>query len=465
MGAMSEPLQGVLGADEARDPDLPGPFEVGRYAAKIRDEMRRRPKVLLTGEVADLRIRGGSVFFELRDANGGVKVAMWRNVFEALELPEGLVKDGSEVVVGGGLDYWTGSATSSPSFQFRATHLRLAGEGDLLARLARLRRQLEAEGLFRPQKQLVRPELPRRIGLVTAAGSAAKADVLAGLARRGWGGELVFCDVAVQNRRAAPQIGRALQDLAACGAVDVICVCRGGGSPVDLLGAFCDEVLCRTVALLPIPVVSAIGHESDTCLLDDVAAVACSTPTHAPEALVPLDVARARADLRVLTRAVERSGGEAVRRRSRELASFGRVVSRQTMALRARLHQLLREVRASASRGLAEREERLRRFALVASRRGESTRRAITRGEEDLRRRARRVDAAAARALARRRRELEAVATTIAAHDPQRVLERGYARVESRDGAMVTRAEEARAAGRIRVRFARDDVEADVRDQ
>ena len=101
----------------------------------------------------------------------------------------------------------------------------------------------------------------------------------------------------MQDRRAAPAIAAAIRDLAAVGEVETIVVTRGGGSIADLW-AFCDEALCRTVALLPIPVVSAVGHEVDRTLLDDVAAKCCSTPTHAAEAVVGVDCAEARAGLR-----------------------------------------------------------------------------------------------------------------------------------------------------------------------
>ena len=109
-------------------------------------------------------------------------------------------------------------------------------------------------------------------------------------------GRLVWAFAPVQDRHAAPAITRALQDLAACEEVDVIVVARGGGSLADLF-AFCDETLCRTVALLRVPVIASVGHHTDRTLIDDVAAVSCSTPTHAAEAAVPVDCAEARAAL------------------------------------------------------------------------------------------------------------------------------------------------------------------------
>ncbi|MCL4288013.1 MAG: exodeoxyribonuclease VII large subunit, partial [Thermoleophilia bacterium] len=219
---------------------LPGPFAVGDYAVKLRGFLRGRARVQVIGEVTGLRLAGKSAYFELRDARGALPCAMWRSEWDRLGLPAGAIRDGVEAVVEGGPDYYPGSATASPSFSFRCTGLRPAGEGDLLARLAELRRRLRAEGLFEPQKRLPRPALPRSIGIVTGRGSAAEADLLAALARRSWAGRAVFAHPPVQDRRAAPRIARALSDLVAVPEVEVIVVARGGGSLADLW-AFCDE--------------------------------------------------------------------------------------------------------------------------------------------------------------------------------------------------------------------------------
>jgi exodeoxyribonuclease VII large subunit len=284
------------GATQAPTPDLPGPFAVGRYARKLQEELRRRARVLLVGEVTGIGRSKVQAYFELRDAEGAVPCAIWLTDLDRAGLPEGALRDGAEVVVAGGPDYYPGGAQSSPSFSFRATHVRLAGEGDLLAQLEALRGQLRAEGLFELQKQLARPALPRTIGVVTAEAGAARRDLLAGLERRGWAGTVVWAFAPVQDRRAAPAIAAAIQDLAARPEVEAIVVTRGGGSLADLW-AFCDETLCRTVAMLRVPVISAVGHERDSTLIDDVAAVACSTPTHAAEEAVPLDCLAARRDL------------------------------------------------------------------------------------------------------------------------------------------------------------------------
>src|SRR4051794_13347097 len=194
---------------------------------------------------------------------------MWRRDWDALGLET--LGDGAVVVAAGGCDFYPGSRASSPSFSFAVTEMRVAGEGDLLAQMERLRRTLHAEGLHEPQKRLRRPGLPRVIGVVTGEGGKARDDVLAGLRRRGWAGRVVWAFAPVQDRHAAPTIARALQDLAACPEVDVVVVARGGGSLADLF-AFCDETLCRTVALLRVPVISSVGHHTDRTLIDDVAA-------------------------------------------------------------------------------------------------------------------------------------------------------------------------------------------------
>src|SRR5918998_271675 len=182
---MAEPQTRPPGIDGST---LPGPYGVGAYAAKLRDFLRERPRVQLFGEVWNLRVSRSKVYLELRDSDGAVPCSMWRDDFDALRLGEGTLADGAKVVVAGGLDYYAGSRASSPSFSFAITALRVAGEGDLLAQLDRLRRALDAEGLFAPQKELALPALPRTIGVVTGENGKARDDVLAGLRRRGWGG-------------------------------------------------------------------------------------------------------------------------------------------------------------------------------------------------------------------------------------------------------------------------------------
>jgi exodeoxyribonuclease VII large subunit len=403
--------------------------------------MRERARVQLIGEVTGVGRSKVQAYFELRDSEGAIPCAIWLNDLEKAGLAEGGLRDGAEVVISGGLDYYPGGGHASPNFCFRATQVRLAGEGDLVARLEALRKQLRAEGLFELQKQLRRPALPKAIGVVTAESGAARRDLCVGLERRGWGGSVIWGFAPVQDRHAAPAIGRALQDLAARPEVEAIVVTRGGGSLADLW-AFCDETLCRTVAMLRVPVISAVGHERDKTLIDDVAAVACSTPTHAAEAAVPLDCLAARDGLERCAVALRRAGEGAIAHRSRHLGALARGPARALQRERGLLNQKIREIRAASERGLADRAGRQERIGTVVL--------------ERARRRALGAD------MEKRRDALRRAEVALRAHEPERTLERGYALVEGGDGEPVTTAEAASAAGEVKLRFADGRVRARI---
>jgi exodeoxyribonuclease VII large subunit len=434
---------------------LTGPWAVGQYAARLRERLREFTRVQVFGEVFGFKAGRAKVWFELRDAVDALGIAALR--------------DGAQVVIAGGCDYYPGSRTASPSFSFAVTELRVAGEGDLLAQLEQLRRRLYGEGLFEPQKALVRPVLPRCIGVVTGEAGKARDDVLAGLRRRGWGGRVVWAFAPVQDRHAAPAVTRALQDLAACAAVEVVIVARGGGSLADLF-AFCDETLCRTVALLRVPVIASVGHHTDRTLLDDVAAVACSTPTHAAEAAIPLDcgaaratlghagarlqredrrVSAARTSLAATATRLERLGRRAVLERARTLAQLSRAPAHHVARHRTRLHQLLRELRAVSRRAVFDGSRANSAHAAALSRKAAAARGRVERAAVP----APALERAATAAVERRRRELERLLATLDAHDPQRTLERGYALIEDAEGAPVTTAAAARAHPSLAIRL------------
>lgn len=454
MSSLADPARGIP------DSALAGPFAVGRYAAKLRDRLRSFERVQLIGEMVNLRPARARVYFELRDGSGAIPCAMWLRDWEAMLARRGQAPaDGMQVVVAGGCDYYPGSATSSPGFSFAVSDLRVAGEGDLLAQIERLRRQLGAEGLLERQKLLAMPTLPRSIGVVTGESGKARDDVLAALRRRGWAGRLVWAFAPVQDRHAAPAIARALGDLAGSARVEVIVVARGGGSLADLL-CFCEESLCRTVALLAVPVIASVGHHTDRTLLDDVAAVSCSTPTHAAEAAVGVDCARARrehADAAARLRGHARGaledrslharqaarlrahGRRAVLSRAQRLALLSRAPAAHLRRQRERLHQQLREMRAGARRRIdAERREGITRATVLE----------------------RKAAATAQECQGRRAREVERLALALAGHDPQRTLERGYALASTRAGQPLASARAALQAGELRLRFADGEIDA-----
>ncbi len=426
-----------LGIDGSR---LPGPYPVGAYAAQLKGRLREFAKVQVFGEVWNLGGSRAKVYFELRDERGALPCSMWRDDFDELGLAQGALADGAQVVLAGGTDYYEGSRTSSPSFTFLAKSLRVAGEGDLLAQLDRLRKRLDAEGLFAPQKLLERPAVPRSIGVVCGETGKARDDVLAGLHRRGWHGRLVWAFAPVQDRRAAPMIATALRDLAAVGDVDAIVVARGGGSLADLF-AFCDETLCRTVALLPVPVIASVGHHTDRTLIDDVAAVACSTPTHAAEQAVRIHCTEARADLAAAGARLRDGANRAVIERARRLAGLTRAPAEHVARQRRGLHQQVRELRAAGSRRVTDSRAAALRDARTLERKKEAA------------------------TTLDRRRDLDRLTLALAAHDPERTLERGYALVQDVDGQPLTTARAAREAGRLSVRFRDDAVRANVEDE
>jgi exodeoxyribonuclease VII large subunit len=418
--------------------DLPGPYPVGSYAERLRRRLREFARVQLVGEVWGFKPARARVYFELRDSRGALPCSMWLSDFEQLGIT---LADGMKIVVGGGCDYYPGSATSSPSFTFGVSELRIAGEGDLLLQLERLRKRLHADGLFEPQKRLARPLLPRTIGVVTGERGKARDDVLAGLRRRGWAGRVVWAFAPVQDRHAAPAIATALRDLAAIHEVEVVIVARGGGSLADLF-AFCDEALCRTVALLRVPVISSVGHHTDHTLIDDVAAVSCSTPTHAAETAVRIDCRAARSDIAAVARRLHGHGRRAIIDRARTLSHLSRAPAQHVRRHRAHLHQLTRELRAIGRRACASGRELGGVHLLV------------------LRRSAARAQSSDA---ARRRTDLERLAFALAAHDPDRTLARGYAIATDTAGEPLTSAAAARSAHDLRVRFHDGSVEAEVK--
>jgi exodeoxyribonuclease VII large subunit len=273
---------------------------------------------------------------------------------------------------------------------------------------------------------------------------------------------VIWAFAPVQDRHAAPAIAAALQDLAARPEVEAIVVTRGGGSLADLW-AFCDETLCRTVALLRVPVISAVGHERDSTLIDDVAAIACSTPTHAAEAVVPLDCLAARESLQRCAIALRRAGEGAIGARSRHLGALARGPARALQRERSTLNQKIREIRAASERGLTERSGFQRRIGTVVLER--ARRRAAEEATAALAAQGARggaLERSAERTLRRRREALRQATVALRAHDPERALERGYALAEGPGGEPLTSAAGAVAAGAVKLRFSDGRVRAKV---
>ncbi len=237
--------------------------------------------VWVEGQITELTARGGTVFLTLRDpvANVSARVTCPRGVYEAT-VPRPV--DGARVVMHLKPDFWVNKG----SFAFTALEMRPVGVGELLARLERLRQLLASEGLFGVDRKRRLPFLPGTVGLICGRDSAAERDVLENSRRRWPAVRFKVEPVAVQGPYAVTEVTEALRKFDADSDIDVIVIARGGGSMEDLL-PFSDEALVRAVAACRTPVVSAIGHEQDSPLLDLVADVRASTPTDAAKKVVP----------------------------------------------------------------------------------------------------------------------------------------------------------------------------------
>jgi exodeoxyribonuclease VII large subunit len=298
---------------EATEVDGRKIFSVRAFNQGVGSWLERLPTVWVEGEVTELRRqdRWASVFFTLKDPENGacLSVQMPRGQFDGLRL--GLA-DGERVHVYGRPELYE----QRGGFHLRALTIERFGLGAHLASLERLKAKLAAEGLFAAGRKRKLPRLPRLIGLVTGNDAAAKRDVLTAITTRFPPAHVLVAETWVQGPRAAPAIVAAIADLCAEG-VDVIVVARGGGSFEDLL-AFSDERLVRAVAACPVPVVSAVGHEQDTPLLDLAADVRASTPSVAGRLVVP-DLDELRSGLERARAGLERGARRIVERRAERL--------------------------------------------------------------------------------------------------------------------------------------------------
>jgi exodeoxyribonuclease VII large subunit len=395
------------------------PWPVRTVARKVAEWIGRLGEVWVEGQVAQLSRRGGAatVFLTLRDpaADLSIPVTCAREVADrpGLELAEG-----ARVVVRARPDYYIARG----SFSLRATEIRAVGLGELLARIERVRRLLAAEGLFDAARKRPLPFAPAVVGLVTGRESAAERDVLV-TARRRWPAvRFVVHHCAVQGLTAASSVIEGLQRLDADPSVEVIVVARGGGSVEDLL-PFSDEGLVRAVAACRTPVVTGVGHETDTTLVDHVADVRAATPTDAAHRIVP------------------------------EIGEQRRLVD----GLRARARQLV----------TARLEQQERWLDQVRSRPSLADPGRLLHGRAD--------DVGGLRARARRtlvhrvegaERDLEHARARVGALSPQATLQRGYAVVQRADGSLVRdpaavadreRLQVRVAGGRLPVRVDRED--------
>lgn len=392
------------------------PVPVRTVAQLIAQWVGRLGRVWIDGQVTEVSRRPGNntVFLVLRDpvAQVSVRVTCARQVFDAVQPP---LSGGARVVVHAKPEVYVARGLLS----LAATEIRPVGVGELLARVERLRQVLATEGLFSAERKRRPPFLPGRIGLVCGRGSAAERDVLENAKKRWPAVRFRTEQVAVQGPYAATEVTEAIRRLDADD-VEVIVVARGGGSFEDLL-PFSDEGLLRAVAACRTPVVSAVGHEQDSPLLDLVADVRASTPTDAAKRIVP-EVGEEAELVRQL-----RDRGR------RHLAGW---LQRETAALQALRS---RPALADPLRELDERED-----AVLTLR---------SRAERSL---LHRLDRAAD--------DLAHVRSRVVALSPAATLRRGYAIVQRPDGSVLASAADVAAGDEVEVRLADGRLRAQVTD-
>ncbi|MEU4075723.1 exodeoxyribonuclease VII large subunit [Streptomyces venezuelae] len=383
------------------------PLPVGEVSRLIGGWIDRLGAIWVEGQITQLSRRPGAgvVFLTLRDPSYDISIGVtcYRQVFDAVA---DVVSEGARVVVRAKPEWYAPRGQLS----LRAVEIKPVGIGELLARLEQLKRSLASEGLFALDRKKPLPFLPHRIGLVCGRASAAERDVLENARRRWPAVAFEVRNVAVQGVKAVPQVVQAVKELDAHEEVDVIIVARGGGSVEDLL-PFSDEQLVRAVADCRTPVVSAIGHEPDSPLLDLVADLRASTPTDAAKKVVP-DVGEELDRVRGL--------------RDRALRTVRGLLDREERGL---AHALARPVMEHPQRMVEVREDEL--VALLA--------------------RSRRV---LGHLLDRADSELSHTRARVRALSPAATMERGYAVLQRADGSVVRSPGEVAEGEDLRARVA-----------
>jgi exodeoxyribonuclease VII large subunit len=412
--------------------------------------------VRVEGEISGLkRSSQGHLYFCLKDAQGQLDCVLYAREAARLKFE---VDEGMAVRCRGRLTLYEARGR----FQMTVAEVEPTGAGALALAFEQLKQKLAAEGLFETARKRPLPFFPRRVGVVSSATGAVIRDIVR-VAHRRCPVRILLAPTPVQGEGASLAIAAALRRLAAVPDVDVIIVARGGGSLEDLW-AFNEEPVARAIFACRVPVISAVGHETDFTIADFVADVRAPTPSAAAERAVPV-LADLRKELALICRRAGRATAEHVRARRHALErARGRLadprrlldVRRQTLddaAERAR-RQLARQL-AAARTGLRALETRLlrahpqrrvleRRNALAALRH--------------------RLEAIPRGALARRRHAVDAARGKLEALSPLNVLERGFALALLPDGRLLTRAEDARPGDAIRVRLRRGALDAEVRE-
>jgi len=391
--------------------ESPAPVRVVSEA--IKEYVERLGPIWIEGEISELNERsGGMAFMRLRDTSVDMSLSVmcYKNVLAAVQpLPAN-----ARVVIHAKASWFTknGSLTMS------AKEIRQVGVGELLARLEALKGVLAAEGLFSADRKVALPKLPRKVGLICGRNTDAEKDVVENARRRWPAVEFEIREVAVQGAAAVVEVSAALRELESMDEVDVIIITRGGGSFEDLL-PFSDESLVRLAASCETPIVSAIGHEKDSPLLDLVADYRASTPTDAAKRVVP-DIEQEISDINKIRDRMYRRLLSSV---EYELNQIAQLRNRPVM----KDPSVMIKVRKDDLSALRDRSHRGFKALLDIE-----------------------------------KKEIKGVIAHLRSLSPQSTMDRGYAVVQSDDGKIVRDATKLKAGSVLRIRAAKGEAKASV---
>ncbi len=434
-GAGDAPPGSLSPANRDLPPHAPPADEAQNTRIFAVSDLVRAARLTLESRFSDLRVEGevsgfkrsanGHVYFTLKDAEAQLDCVMYARDASRLRFR---LQDGQQVRCRGRLTIYEARGR----FQLSVHAIEPTGAGALALAFEQLKQKLAAEGLFDPERKRPLPFLPRRLGVVTSAQGAVIRDIVR-VAHRRFPVSILLAPAPVQGEGAAAAIAAALAEIVKVPDVDVVIVARGGGSLEDLW-SFNDEALARAIAACPIPVISAVGHETDFTIADFVADLRAPTPSAAAELAVPM-AADLLAELQLLGHRLGRAlHGEtsALRLRlERARAALGdprRLIDLRRQGLDDFAERAARALHAATARRRADlRSLEARFFRSHPQRRIADQRNALTAAE-------RRLVASGTALLAHRRRSLEAFASKLDALSPLKVLDRGYSLARGPDG-------------------------------
>ena len=447
---------------ETRDDRILTPSQLNTLARDLLEGAF--PLVLVEGEIGNLSRPGsGHLYFTLKDARAQVRCALFKPKSQWLRFQP---REGLKVVARGRLTLYEARG----DYQLVCDSLEEAGEGALRRAFEELRARLQAEGLFDAERKRPLPTLVRRLAILTSPSGAVIRDIASVLRRRFPLVDVELLPVPVQGDGAAAQIRAMLQRAGASGRYDAIVLARGGGSLEDLW-AFNDEALARAIAASPVPVVSAIGHETDFTLADFAADLRAPTPSAAAELLVP-DRTHLLARLHGLTRQLRADQLQALRQYAQRVDhAFLRMQARRPQALldalARRAEQAKLRLASAIQRRLQQEQARQRHAGAIL--RATHPRRRIERLRERLQAYSGRPQALLARRLQHDAVRLRGLARSLHAISPLATVARGYSILQHQDGRLVRGIADARTGeslqarlhdGRLRLRVEGADADA-----